>query len=106
MKEQKYTMSTDAKINRAEKNTPKSKIIKIIIERSDDSYSSYAENVPGIYGQGNTVEEAKQSALAGIELLKKYNQDKNIPSILKREYLIVFKFDAQSFLNYYKKIFT
>lgn len=87
-------------------NKEKIKKIKVIIERSDDSYSSYAENVRGVYGQGSTVEEAKQSALKGIELLKKYNDPKNIPTILKGEYHIVFKFDAESFLNFYKKIFT
>ena len=62
--------------------------------------------MPGIYGHGNTVDEAKQSALTGLELLKKYNQDKNIPAILKKDYEIVFKFDTESFLNFYKKIFT
>jgi len=82
------------------------KKIKIIIERSNDSYSSYAENVPGIYGHGSTVDEAKQSALTGIELLKKYNHDENIPAILKKDYEIVFKFDTGRFLNFYKKIFT
>lgn len=88
-----------------QRNT-KDKKIKIIIERSDDSYSSYAENVPGIYGHGDTVEEAKQAALLGIDLLKKYNQGENIPPILKGDYEIVFKFDAESFLNFYKRIFT
>jgi predicted RNase H-like HicB family nuclease len=96
-------MNTQRKTSQTKKINKK---IKIIIERSDDSYSSYAENVPGIYGQGNTVDEAKQSALAGIDLLKKYNQDENIPAILKGDYEIVFKFDAESFLNFYKKIFT
>lgn len=63
--------------------------IYIRIERSEDGYfSSYAENVTGIYGQGGTVEEAKRSALDGIELLKKYNSQENIPEILKREYKI------------------
>ncbi|MGI8634081.1 MAG: hypothetical protein ACR2KZ_01630 [Segetibacter sp.] len=84
------------------KNIKKNKTIKIIIERSDDSYSSYAENVDGIYGQGNSVDEAKKSALDGLELLKKYNEDKNIPSILKGYYEVVFKFDVESFLNYYR----
>ena len=84
----------------------KNKQIKIIIERSSDSYTSYAENVTGIYGHGDTVEEAKQSALEGINLLKKYNDDNNLPPILKGEYEIIFKFDAESFLNFYKKIFT
>lgn len=84
----------------------KNKKIKIIIERSDDSYSAYAEKIPGIYGQGDTVEEAKQSALKGIDLLIKHNKGENIPSVLKGKYDVVFKFDAESFLNFYKKIFT
>ncbi|MGF2412122.1 type II toxin-antitoxin system HicB family antitoxin [Ferruginibacter sp.] len=89
-----------------QEKSSKNKKIKIIIERSDDSYSSYAQNVPGVYGHGDTVDEAKQSALTGIELLKKYNKDENIPSILKGEYEIIFKFDVESFLNFYKRTFT
>lgn len=95
-------MNTKRKTNQL-KQTKK---IKIIIERSDDSYSSYAENVPGIYGHGDTVDKAKQSALIGIDLMKKYNQDENLPAILKGNYEIVFQFDAESFLNFYKKILT
>ena len=81
------------------------KKIKIIIERSSDSFSAYSENVDGIFGHGDTVEDAKQSAIRGLALLKKYNKQ-NIPAILKGDYTIVFKFDAESFLTYYKKIFT
>ena len=88
----------------AKANTVKRKKVKIIIEKSVDSFSAYAENVAGIYGQGNTVEEAKRSAIEGLELLKKYNE--KIPAILKSDYEIVFKFDAESFLNFYKKTFT
>ena len=94
------------KLKKTKKVILKSKIIKIIIERSDDSFSAYAENVPGIYGQGDSVEEAKNAALAGIELLVKYNSDENIPNILKGNYEIIFKFDAESFFKFYKKIFT
>jgi len=95
-------------MNRQHKTNPIEKIkkIKIIIERSDDSFSSYAENVPGIYGHGDTVEDAKQSALTGLDLLKKYNNKENLPDILTGNYEILFKFDAESFLSYYKKIFT
>ena len=92
--------------NQTKQPRVKTKKIKIIIERSDDSYTSYAENVAGVYGHGDTVEEAKQSALNGMNLLKKYNEDVNLPAILKEEYEVVFKFDAESFLNFYKKIFT
>lgn len=100
-------MNTQRKTKQTTKQpSVKNKKIRIIIERSDDSYTSYAENVPGIYGHGDTVDEAKESSLNGIELLKKYNQDENIPAILKGDYEIVFKFDAESFLNFYKKTFT
>ncbi|MGC4100865.1 MAG: hypothetical protein QM738_05980 [Ferruginibacter sp.] len=97
--------NTQHKAGNSKKST-KSKKIKIIIEKSDDSYSSYAQNVPGIYGQGDTVDDAKDSALKGLELLVKYNEDINVPDILKGEYEVVFKFDVESFLNFYKKIFT
>ncbi len=99
-------MNTQSKISKSKQVKSKSKQIKIIIERSSDSFTSYAENVAGVYGQGDTVEEAKKSALAGIDLLVKYNESENIPSILKGDYEIVYKFDTESFLNFYKKIFT
>lgn len=82
------------------------KKLRIIIEKTEDMYSAYAENVEGIYGGGDTVEEAKQSVLEAIKLTKKYNSNKNISTILKGEYELVYKFDAQSFFNYYRKIFT
>jgi predicted RNase H-like HicB family nuclease len=78
--------------------------VKVIIEKSKDMYSSYADNIKGIYGGGDTVAEAKESILAAIELYKKHN--KNIPAILKGKYDLVYKFDTQSFLNYYKGVFT
>jgi len=84
----------------------KMKQVKIVIEKSKDLYSSYAENVTGIYGGGETPEEAKQSVMEAIRLLKKYNKPKNIPAILKGDYVLVFRFDTVSLLNYYKKIFT
>ena len=78
--------------------------IKIMIERSNDLYSAYAENVEGIYGEGETVAETKDSILKSIELYKKYND--KLPPILTKEYKIKYKFDVQSLLNYYKGIFT
>lgn len=81
------------------------KKIEIVIERSDDLYSAYAENVAGVYAAGNTVTEAKEFVVSAIELLKKYNKE-NTPAILKGEYELVYRFDVESFLNYYKGIFT
>jgi len=80
------------------------KTVKIIIEKTKDMYSSYAENVEGIYGAGDTVAEAKNSIINAIDLYKKYNTDR--PSILNGKYALTFKFDTQSLLNYYKGVFT
>ena len=52
------------------------KIIKIVIEKTKDNYSAYAENVDGIFGGGETVVEAKESVIKAIRLLKKYNKNK------------------------------
>lgn len=79
--------------------------IKIVIERSQDLFNAYAVNVEGIYGMGKSVYEAKESILKSIHLYKKYNK-KNLPKILAGEYKLEYKFDVESFLNYYKGIFT
>lgn len=80
--------------------------LKIIIERSDDMFSAYAENAEGIYGGGDTVEEAKKSILDAIDIMTEEFTAENIPSILKGNYKVIYHFDAESFLNYYKGIFT
>lgn len=82
------------------------KTLKIVIERSEDMFSAYAENAKGIYGGGDTVQEAKQSILDAIQIITEEFSPDNIPSILKGDYTIVYHFDAESILNYYKGIFT
>jgi hypothetical protein len=91
---------------RVNSNSNTMKKIKVVIERSADLFSAYAENVAGVTGSGDSVEEAKKSLLKTIRLFKRYNTQKNIPEILKGEYELVYKFDVQSFLNYYKGVFT
>ncbi len=80
--------------------------LKIIIEKSSDYYDAYASNCEGVYGAGESVEEAKANVLKGLELFIKTRSTKDLPSILKGEYNIVYHFDTQSFLNYYNKVFT
>jgi hypothetical protein len=80
--------------------------IKIIIEKTKDFYSAYADNARGIYAGGDTVEEVKKSVLDAIRLLKAYNTDDNVPNILKGDYQIVYQFDVASFLSYYKGVFS
>lgn len=82
------------------------KTIRIIIERSADYFDAYAENVDGIYGAGETAEEAKNDVLKGLELFLNTQPAEKIPDILKGEYEIVFKYDIKSLLNYYNKYFS
>lgn len=49
------------------------KTIKIIIEKTKDMYSAYAENMEGIYGGGITIEEAKESINTSLKLYQKHN---------------------------------
>jgi predicted RNase H-like HicB family nuclease len=80
--------------------------IKIIIEKSSDYYNAYAENCNGVYGAGDTVEEAKTNAFEGLELLKETRPENELPEILKGDYDIEYQFDAQSFLTYYADVFS
>ena len=52
------------------------------------------------------MQEAKLSVLNALKIIKEEFKPESIPSILKSEYQIVYRFDAESFLNYYKGIFT
>jgi predicted RNase H-like HicB family nuclease len=81
------------------------KTINVIIERGVDVYAAYAENIPGIYATGESVEEVKRLLLKSIDLYKKYNSE-STPSILLSKYKIEYTFDIESFFNYYKGIFT
>ncbi|MCF8370559.1 MAG: type II toxin-antitoxin system HicB family antitoxin [Bacteroidales bacterium] len=80
------------------------KTIRIVIEKSSDHYSAYADNVEGIFGAGDTVAECKQSVLDAIDLMKEYNE--KIPQVLQEEYQLTYHFDSVSFLNYYKGILS
>ena len=81
---------------------------KLIIEiaKSEDHYGAYSVNCPGVYGAGNTVEEAKENVLEGLKLLIDSRKNEELPDILKGEYEIFYKFDAQSFLKYFENIFS
>ncbi|MDR0546018.1 MAG: type II toxin-antitoxin system HicB family antitoxin [Dysgonamonadaceae bacterium] len=80
---------------------------KLIINlgASKDHYGAYAENCPGIYGAGNTVDEAKQNVMEGLRLYIKYNKE-NLPEILQGNYEIEYRFDVPSFLKHYSTVFT
>lgn len=82
------------------------KRIKVIIEKSADYYDAYALNCKGIYGAGNTPEEAKRNLEEGLALYIGTSSKEDLPKILNGEYCLDYKYDVQSFLNYYGKVFT
>lgn len=81
---------------------------KLIIEiaRSNDHYGAYAINCPGVYGAGDTVDEAKKNVLEGLHLFIESRSKDKLPEILQVDYEIKYRFDTQSLLNYYAKIFS
>ncbi len=53
-------------------------------------YSAYAENMEGIYGGGNTIQEAKESINTSIKLYQKHNNLK--PQAYEITYKIITTF--------------
>lgn len=80
--------------------------IRIIIEKTADYYDAYAENCEGVYGAGETAEEAKADVIKALHLFVESRSAADLPKVLQGEYELVFKYDVQSILDYYSKIFT
>jgi len=80
------------------------KTVIIKIEKGTDQYGAWVEGIPGIYGAGDTVNEAKENILEAIALYEKYNEE--MPKDLKGNYNIKWEFDTASFLEYISVVFT
>jgi predicted RNase H-like HicB family nuclease len=76
----------------------------VTIAKGNETYGAWIDCIPGVYGQGDTVEEAKNELEAGMKLYIKYNTE--IPDILQKEFEFEYRFDVASFLDYYSKIFS
>lgn len=74
------------------------------IEKGTDLFGAWAENVPGIYGEGETVQETKDSIMAGIKAYKKYNEV--VPAEMEGDIEIEWQYDIPSLLQYYSGIFS
>ena len=73
----------------------------------DGGYGVYCVSEP-FTGMGHTVEEAKQDMLEGMDLLKRtcIEDGTEYPAILDEDFDIDYKFDVQSFMEYYSGIIT
>lgn len=79
-------------------------ILKAVITGGKDQFGAWLEDVPGVYGAGDTVEEAKVNLLEGLKLYIEENEE--IPDVLKSEYGVDFTFDASGFLKHYSKVIS
>ena len=85
----------------------KKKIQAVIEIAKDGGYGVYCVSEP-FTGMGHTVEEAKQDMLEGMDLLKRtcIEDGTEYPAILDEDFDIDYKFDVQSFMEYYSGIIT
>jgi predicted RNase H-like HicB family nuclease len=76
--------------------------IKTVLELGKDGYGVWFEEIPNVFGFGETVEAAKADAKAALEsfgvVLNKYSQP--VPEILQGEYELVFEFDIEALLKH------
>ena len=84
------------------------KTLNVIIERTENNFSAYLQEVDGIIAVGNSVAEIKQCILESIEVLIESCKelDCEIPQELLGEYTLSFKMDVKSVLHFYSSIFT
>ena len=81
------------------------KILAIIEKGTDGLYSIYSDDMllnHGLGGYGSSVEEAKADFMESIKEAKGMITEESIPFPNEMEYIdVTFKYDLQSFFNYF-----
>ena len=81
------------------------KILAIIEKGTDGLYSIYSDDMllnHGLGGYGSSVEEAKADFMESIKEAKGMITEESIPLPNEMEYIdVTFKYDLQSFFNYF-----
>lgn len=82
--------------------------LTVIIERTENNYSAYLQEVDGVIATGKSVQEIKEGIVESINVLVDDCKEFGgvIPSELEGEYSLVFKMDVRSLLSFYEGIFT
>ena len=73
----------------------------MVIEKSKDFYGAYSENCEGIYAAGESIEAVKEDTYRAIDGIRRNLPEERWPTQIKGQFLIEWKFDVQSFLEYY-----
>lgn len=84
------------------------KKVTVVIERAENNFSAYVQDVDGIIATGESIDEIKSSIINAIEEYKSACKDLGleVPAELEGDYEIAFELDIQSFLMIYQGIFT
>lgn len=84
------------------------KPLTVIIEKTENNYSAYLQEVDGIIATGKNVEEIKAGIINSINVLIEDCKEFGgvIPAELKGDYELSFKMDVKSLLQFYSGIFT
>jgi len=82
------------------------KTITMVLEAGKDGFGAYSEGDEGIYGMGDTIEECKRDVLDCIVSKKEFMSKEQVPEVLKGDYELVYKYDTESLLKYYKGVLT
>lgn len=84
------------------------KKVTVVIERAENNFSAYVQDVDGITATGESIDEIKSSIINAIEEYKSACKDLGleVPAELRGDYEIAFELDIQSFLMIYQGIFT
>ena len=82
--------------------------VTVVIERAENNFSAYVQDVDGIIATGESIDEIKSSIINAIEEYKSACKDLGleVPTELRGDYEIAFELDIQSFLMIYQGIFT
>lgn len=79
------------------------KTIEVIVEYADNNLSAYISGVP-IIVIGDNIGEIKANLAEAVEL---YLEEAEHPvTMLQGEYSFVYRYDTQTLLNYYSKVFS
>lgn len=84
------------------------KPLTVIIEKTENNYSAYLQEVDGIIATGKNVEEIKAGIINSINVLTEDCKEFGgvIPAELEGDYELSFKMDVKSLLQFYSGIFT
>ena len=84
------------------------RILNVTIAHTGNNYCAMIDGLDSIMVSGNTVDEIKKNLNSAIEETISVCKESNIPvsELLSEPYELVFHMDVESFLGFYKNVFS